>query len=52
MTEGQVSEISKHLEETVDESKGESAIMYAFSGSKYVNRIIVGSDPTEDDQFI
>jgi CRISPR-associated protein Cas2 len=50
LTEGDLETVSNAIDETLKE--GESAIVYSMAGEQYVDRTVVGEDPTEDRRFL
>lgn len=50
VTEGDLETIRNRTHEMLESD--ESAIIYRMSSEKYVDRTVVGDDPTEDERFL
>jgi len=50
ITEGDLETIRAKVQDTL--KSGESAIIYRMSSESYVERTVVGDDPTEDARFL
>lgn len=52
VTAGQADDIESLVRTTVREADGESVVVYRLTSESVLNRIAIGDDPTEDDQFL
>lgn len=52
VTAGQADDIEALLRDRVRGTEGESAIVYRLGSEAVVDRLAVGDDPSEDEQFL
>jgi CRISPR/Cas system-associated endoribonuclease Cas2 len=52
ITAGQADDLESLIRDRVRDSEGESAIIYRLGSEAVINRVAVGEDPSEDDQFL
>jgi CRISPR-associated protein Cas2 len=52
VTAGQADDIEATVSREVDPDRGESGVVYRLSSDAVVDRMSVGDDPTEDEQFL
>jgi CRISPR-associated protein Cas2 len=50
LTEGTLEEVKTTLESMLD--PGESVMVYRMASEKYVDRVVFGEDPMDDQQFL
>ncbi|MEF8825130.1 MAG: CRISPR-associated endonuclease Cas2 [Halapricum sp.] len=50
LTEGTLEEVKTTLESMLD--PGESVMVYRMTSEKYVDRVVFGEDPMDDQQFL
>ena len=50
LTEGTLEEVKTTLESMLD--SGESVMVYRMASEKYVDRVVFGDDPMDDQQFL
>lgn len=51
-TKAEAENIEELVSQVIDPGKEESGIVYKFNSEKYIDKISVGEDPSNDDQFI
>lgn len=52
VTAGQADDIEALVRTTVREANGESGIVYRLKSNSVLDRLAIGDDPTEGDQFL
>ena len=52
ITAGQADDLESLIRDRVRDSEGESAIIYQLGSEAVINRVAVGEDPSEDEQFL
>lgn len=52
VTAGQADDIESLVRTTVRAAAGESVVVYRLTSDSVLERVAIGDDPTEDDQFL